>query len=421
MKVRQKQPVYISWLIRIWVLCTALPSIAQQHENNFFEASYAGGTSLKTTSGMREMMQQAYTSSFQITFGHQYTAEDYGPTSISHYYPTVGLSFVYSDFRHIKMKPNHPHGEKIPQSDYGHFFALAASFTRYLHCFENFRFKSIIENGIAYALDPYDYHQNPYSSIGGHFQIYFNYGLFVCYTFGKNEISIGPQFTHYSNSGTYRPNNGVNNISLALRFKQADYKEVPRSNPLAQSVAFQPYFYWGFHVNGGIHTYKEEALLRQMKHPEQKDPEKKVTIYGDLNVSVDFMYRTASYQGLGIGLDLFHGDGYSLLKQYYSEVNPRLAHRIKRTYLGVAFKNESYIKNFAINIHVGAYLNSKHLKSANSFTRIYERIGMKYYWGKGRIRPYVGYFIKGNLFTAEQFELCYGITFRRSHEESLRR
>lgn len=421
MRLQQKQPVHVSQLLGIWMLCTTFPLAAQQHENNFFEVSYAGGTPLKTTSGMREMMQQAYTSSFQITFGHQYTAEDYGPTSISHYYPTVGLSFTYSDFCHVKMKPNHPHGETAPESDYGHFLALAISFTRYLHCFENFRFKAIIENGAAYALDPYDYRHNPYSSIGGHFQIYFNYGLFACCTFGKNEISIGPQFSHYSNSGTYRPNNGVNNISLALRFKQADYGEIPRSNPWAQSDAFQPYCYFGFHVNGGIHTYKEEALLRQMKHPGKKDPGKKATIYGDLNISADFLYRTSSYQGLGMGLDLFHGGGYSLLKQYYSKTAPRIAHRIKRTYLGIALKNESYIKNFAINIHVGAYLNSRHLKSDNSFTRIYERIGMKYYWGKGRTRPYVGYFIKGNLFTAEQFEWCYGITFRQPRYGSLRR
>ncbi len=421
MRLQQKQPVYISWLLRIWVLCTALPSIAQQHENNFFEVSYAGGAPLKTTSGMKEMMQQAYTSSFQLTIGHQYTAEEYGPTSISHYYPAVGLSFIYSDFSHVKMRPNHPHGEMMPSSDYGHFFALALSFTRYLHSSGSFRLKTLIENGAAYALDPYDYRRNPFSSIGGHFQIYFNYDLFACYNSGKNEISIGPQFTHYSNSGTCRPNNGVNNLSLAIRFKQGDYSEIPRSNPLAQAVAFQPYFYWGFHIDGGIHTYKEEALLRQMKHPEKKTEEKNVSIYGDLNVSADVMYRTASYQGLGIGLDLFHGDGYSLLKRYYSAVNPQMVHRIKRTYLGIALKNESYIKNFAINIHVGAYLNSKHLKSDNSFTRIYERIGMKYYWGKGRTRPYVGYFIKGNLFTAEQFELCYGITFRQLRYGSLRR
>jgi len=421
MRLLQKQPVYLPWLLGMGALCAATPSPAQQQQNNFFEASYAGGSPLKTTSSMKEMMQQAYTSTFQITFGHQYSAEDYGPTSISHYYPSVGLSLVYSDFSHVRMSPHHLHEEKIPDSDFGRFFALAISFTRYFHCFENFRLKSVIENGAAYALDPYDHHHNPYSSIGGHFQIYFNYGLFACFPFGKNEISFGPQFSHYSNSGTYRPNHGVNNISLSLRFKQADNEEIPRSNPLAQSRQFQPHFYWGIQVNGGIHTYKEELLLQQINDPEESSPKKDISFYGDLNLSTDFMYRTTSYQGLGIGLDFFYGGGYSLLKRYYALVTPRVVHRIKRSYLGLAFKNESYIKNFAINIHVGVYLNSKHLKGVNSFTRIYERIGMKYYWGKGSLRPYVGYFIKGNLFTAEQFELCYGLSFQQPRERFSRR
>jgi hypothetical protein len=29
------------------------------------------------------------------------------------------------------------------------------------------------------------------------------------------------------------------------------------------------------------------------------------------------------------------------------------------------------------------------------------------------VRPYVGYFIKGNVFTAEQFEFCFGLSFNR--------
>ena len=209
----------------------------------------------------------------------------------------------------------------------------------------------------------------------------------------------------------------MNNISLSLRFKRADNEEIPRSNPLTEPRQFQPYFYWGIQVNGGIHTYKEEQLLQQINPEAESRTKKKISFYGDLNLSADFMYRSASYQGLGLGLDLFHGGGYSLLKRYYALVNPRVVHRIKRTYWGLAFKNESYIKNFAINIHVGVYLNSKHLKGVNSFTRIYERIGMKYYWGNGTLRPYVGYFIKGNLFTAEQFEFCCGLSFQRPREK----
>jgi hypothetical protein len=379
---------------------------------NFYELNYEAGTPIRSTATMKAMTHQAYTSGITCTVGHQYTADDFGPVTGRRYYPTVGLTMVYSNFSRVKMVPG-PKEQQAVVADYGHFIALAPSFTHYHHIDGTWRLKTVVENGVGYAFHPYDPKHNPYSTIGGHFQIYFSYGIFTGRQLGNLEFSVGPQFTHYSNSGTYRPNRGINNAGLSLRFKQADCPYIPRSNPALEEEEFLPYIYFSANINGGFHTYKEEELLYYLKHPGASYT-KSPTVYGDLNLSADFMYRPKSYMGYGVGLDFFYRDGYDMLREYYTAIQSAQALKhVQRLYLGLALKHETYIRNFAIEINVGTYLNDKHLLNVDNFTRIYERIGLRYYMGDGRIRPYVGYFIKGNKFTAEQFECCFGLSFNR--------
>ncbi len=383
---------------------------------NFIELTYEGGTPLKSTATMKQMMQQGYTSSVVLTWGHQYTEEDFGTITGRRYYPSVGVSVAYSNYSRVRMVPTHP-GDNHPISDFGHFVAVAPSFTHYHQVDGNWRLKSVVENGVAYAFHPYNRVSNPNSSIGGHFQIYFSYGIFSCLRWGDYEVSAGPQFTHYSNSGTYRPNNGVNNVAVSLRLKRATLHDIPESDPLKPENQFQPYLFLAFNINGGFHTFKESEALYRERHPEEpylKSP----TVYGDLNLSTDLMYRPKSYMSYGVGVDFFYRGGYEVQRDYYETLQNRdaLSH-LQRLYLGLALKHETYIRNFAIQINVGCYLNDQHLVSLGSFTRIYERIGLRYYFNSEEwVRPYIGYYIKGNLFTAEQFEGCVGISFSRDRE-----
>lgn len=383
-----------------------------QRKLNFFEINYEAGTPIRSTASMKSLTQQAYTSGISFTVGHQYMPEEYGPVTGRRYYPTLGLTVVYSNFSRVKMVPGVKEKNAVI-SDYGHFVAISPSFTHYHNIDGTWRLKTIVENGLGYAFHPYNYDKNPYSSIGGHFQIYFSYGIFTGRQLGKTEFSVGPQFTHYSNSGTYRPNRGINNVALSMRIKQADRPYIPRSNPALAEQEFLPYVYFTCNFNGGFHTYKEEEMLFHLKHPGEVYRQSP-TVYGDLNVSTDFMYRPKSYMAVGAGLDFFYRGGYDLLHEYYTAINSEQALRhVQRLYLGLGLKHETYIGNFAIEINVGAYLNDKHLVNIDNYTRLYERIGLRYYIGEGRVRPYVGYFIKGNVFTAEQFEFCFGLSFNR--------
>jgi len=84
---------------------------------------------------------------------------------------------------------------------------------------EKWAFNSRLAGGFAYATRKFDPIENPKNNaIGTHLNLLVILGLDVQYKFRTGGISLGIDFTHFSNSGTRKPNLGLNIPSIFIGY-----------------------------------------------------------------------------------------------------------------------------------------------------------------------------------------------------------
>lgn len=390
---------YLKLTVLLTVLALSLhPALAWHPDStwvfNQWEAGVSNGSALNDPGDMRG----GYSSIWRLAFYHQFSPEDFGPQLPMRYFPAVGIALTYSDFTRTNVYREVGDKEEVYRGTYGRFLSLAISFSQYHRMWgsrNQWRLRSLMENGFAWAFNPYHYPDRMGNTIGGNFQVYFHTGLYFSYAWGHHEWGIGPEFTHYSNSGTYLPNGGVNNLSVGVRYRTLAQSVFPRTSRDGYLLdEFKPYLYNSFYLAIGIHAEGERGD-RATNHGD-------IAVYSQVNVTYNLMCRVAPTSSIGLGVDFFSGCE---------------AEQISRPWWGLGLKHETFYRRFAISVGVGYYLNGMHRKGrGDSKTRIYEKIGLKYYLPVrqgNRPQPYVSYHIKGNEFYAEQFEIGIGFTFGR--------
>lgn len=111
---------------------------------------------------------------------------------------------------------------------------------------EKFLFNSRIATGFAYITRKFDQETNPKNNaIGSHLNLLIILGVDIQYLFKHGHISFGIDFTHYSNSGTLKPNLGLNIpnafIGYGVFLNKVERKQV-EAPPLNKK--------WGFIAQG---------------------------------------------------------------------------------------------------------------------------------------------------------------------------
>ncbi len=384
-------------ILGLWTLMT-VEARAWHPDSSWVFNQWELGVSLGSALNDPGDMEGGFSSIWQMRFYHQYSPEDFGPQTPRHFFPAVGLVLSYADFSRTPVYREVNPPQEIYRGDYGRFFSLAISFSRYHRMWgsrHQWRLRSAIENGFAWAFNPYHYPDGMGNTIGGNFQIYFHAGLFASYAWGHHEIAVGPEFTHFSNSGVYLPNGGVNNIAVGLRYRtlaQTDYPHTAKEGYKLDE--FLPYLYSSFYVSIGIHGEGDRG--------DRAEDHADIAVYSQLNLSYDLMFRFTPVVAMGLGTDFFSGCK---------------ANQLTKSWVGLGLKHESIYRHLSISACVGVYLNGMHPKGrGDSGTRIYEKIGLKYYLPvkvENVSQPYVSYHIKGNEFYAEQFEIGIGFIFDR--------
>lgn len=334
----------------------------------------------------------------QLSIGHQFSKSDFGPSRRRLNYPAVGLSLTYIDCSHVHLRQtDEATGEIVKTGNYGRFLAAAFDFTQYHWRWgNNWRVRSSLQSGAAYSFYPHKLGTDQeISDVGGRFQAYFSYGLFACYDWGGHEIALGPQYTHVSNSNTSKPNCGINMMGVALRIRENKYDHIVRSGRNGYRLN-EFHHHWYYSVTGSLGQF---AAYDNPQDDESLSPKRKeeFSVYPQFNGSFDAFWCYSPHASVGAALDYFY--------------NPHKDNLGRRSYVGLGVKRETIVSHFGILEEVGFYLNGKHPEGESDYTRIYERVGMRYYFRDARSKsPYIGYFIKGNKLTAEQFEITLGYT-----------
>lgn len=389
--------------IALFLICNLSVVVARDSTRliNYWEVSLLGGAPIGSNAVSGLGLKDRLTYGFHLGLGHQFGKSDYGYSRRGIMYPSIGLSLTYLDASNINQVVRFDDGHTEDGYNYGRFLSLAFSVGQVYTQWSGgkWRLRSQLECGLAYAFNPAtETNKQMLGRVGGHTQISFSYGLFVTRSWNHNEIGIGPQFLHMSNCNITRPNSGINTVALTLKYRNNAYKTAPRA-PKTLSLEDKDAWY-ELNEHRWIWIFMNSVGWRSYQEPFNKT-------YTQYNVSVDLLYRGKSHSANGIGIDLFH--------------SPEPDNRNVKNWWGISIMREVYYPTpvgkgmFAITGGVGIYLNGRHEANWTGSSRIYERVGLKYYLRdvRSKASPFIGFYIKGNLLDAEQFEVTYGWSLPR--------
>lgn len=328
---------------------------------------------------------QKFSQVWQLNIGHQFTSHDYGAAPAGYYYPTLGFFFQWLDYSHLKIRGKEPAFPASKTADYGQIATFGLSLQQY--CWTSGRWRSSInhETGLAYVFHP-TYEPGSWVTLAQPWQFFVSLGWFFGREVKGGEIAFGPQFTHLSNSGLSNYNTGINNFSLSLRYRHKSLREIQKCRPEETLIGrdgqrFRPHLY-GSMMAGYSKVYFE-------------DPNSATQI----TIMADAMYQFDPNNGIGIGVDYYHND------------HPDRTGR--KEYVGAGIKYDRWFGPLVIHLQVGSYLNGKRPIKYKGTARIYENVGYKYVMFRHkRCSPYLGIYIKGNGFEAEQLSVAAGCTIK---------
>ncbi|KAF2519917.1 acyloxyacyl hydrolase [Flavobacterium salilacus subsp. salilacus] len=290
-------------------------------------------------------------------------------------YPDWGFSFHYEDMKNQSL------GEMYGLYGHYNFYFLK----------RNLVFR--IGQGIAYNTNPYDKETN--------FRNY-AYGASVMPTtyfmlnYSKQDlwqgigVQAGLSFIHHSNASMKSPNTSTNtfavNVGLNYTFDKNENRtyiarhqdSIPYKEPIRYNIAFR----------GGVN---ENNVIGGEQYPYYA-----VSFYADKRWS-----RKSAFQ---LGVDFFwpkYLEGYIEFKSVAfpeENVDPDTDYRK----VGVFAGHELFINNLSLEAQAGVYVYEP-FKSTGS---LYQRVGMKYYFGK---KIFGGISLKTHAARAEVLEFSMGI------------
>ena len=291
-------------------------------------------------------------------------------------YPDVGASFLYQDFKNEYLGENY--------SLYGHF--------NFYFLKRNVMFRA--GQGVTYATNPYDRYSNNRNVAFGSRLLSSTY-LMLNY---KKErlfksrfgIQTGVTLTHYSNANIKAPNTSINTISanigvtysLGNEIKKEYIKRDKDSLRVREPIRYNIVFRGGINQGDVIGTKQYPFYI--------------ASFYADK--------RVGNVSAIQVGADAFFSNflneeiKFNSIAYPEKEVDPDTDY--KR--IGVFIGHELFINKMSLITQFGYYVYYPYPFE----TRIYERIGVKRYFGD---KIFASVTLKAHAAAAEALEFGIGI------------
>jgi len=291
-------------------------------------------------------------------------------------YPDVGASFLYQDFKNEYLGENY--------SLYGHF--------NFYFLKRNITFRA--GQGITYATNPYDRYSNNRNVAFGSRLLSSTY-LMLNY---KKErlfksrfgIQAGVTLTHYSNANIKAPNTSINTISanIGVTYSLVDETKKEYIKREKDSLRVREPIQYNIAFRGGVN---QGDVIGTKQYPFYI-----ASFYADK--------RVGNVSAIQMGADVFFSNflkeeiKFNSIAYPEKEVDPDTDY--KR--VGVFIGHELFINKMSLITQFGYYVYYPY----EFETRIYERIGVKRYFGD---KTFASVTLKAHAAAAEALEFGIGI------------
>lgn len=229
-------------------------------------------------------------------------------------------------------------------------------------------------SGLAFNFREYDSAENPRNDVlGSKLNIYFNLGLVAFYHLSERmDLSLGFDFTHYSNGAIRTPNKGLNmyGLNVGVRYHLNPVKSFTRlSDPdfqpeirpqykIRKLPPHQRYLEFYTVVSGGLKTTSADLDDRDTYHP-------------IFTWTIDGAYKYAHKGRIGVGFDYIY-DGS--MERWLNFIYPDSTHDwTDFSHVGVHIGHDLVVQKVSLVTQVGVYLYEGNEKGF-----VWARVGLRY-------------------------------------------
>lgn len=342
----------------------------------------------------RDLIDSHNFCTFDAAVGLSTRPEDGGWFERSFNYPTFGLGLSYARLGTLDFKNGSQLGDIVNLYGFAEF-----NFVRTKH----FKFGPLLELGLAFSGQIYDYNTNPKNTfIGSKVFAIFGTGLHAEWLFSPHwELQGGVYLTHHSNGMTRSPNLGINEVSfgLGVRHYIAHHANTPKSIDKPERPDYKKGLNWNVFAAAGVHSCPVELDgIWASDEPSRLAPAR---FCGLLAGETVWRYHPIFGTGLGLELD-YNVNNYRETDLLLTDEEAPNGYSPIR--VGLYIKQEFWYRRISVHLAGGVYL-FKRCGLTEDVSSTFEKIGIRYHFGRQG---------KGGLFAgldlrAHQFDRSYSL------------
>lgn len=305
-------------------------------------------------------------------------------------YPTFGFGFSYERMGALEFKGGSRLGDIANLYGWAEFHLIRT---------RRFRTMLLLELGVSYSDETYDYYDNSRNHyIGSHVFAVMGTGLQVEWLFAPRwSLLAGGFLSHHSNGMIRTPNAGINVSALAVGLRH--YLAPPPYAEVSSGLLDEPEYDKGLHLSvfvaAGVHSCPIELDgIQASERPARLAPPRFRGVAG-----VESLWRYTPVWGTGVGVEA----GYAANNYRQTDLlltggeDPQGYSPLR---VGAYLKQELWYRRFSLHVAVGAYL-FKRCGLTEDVGDAFEKIGFRY-----RFRRLDGLFY-GMEMRAHQFDRSY--------------
>ena len=307
-------------------------------------------------------------------------------------YPSYGIGFSFANMASLQCKNNSRFGDVLNLFGWAEFDLLRT---------RSFRFGPVLELGLAYTGEIYDYYRNPDNwYFGAHVCVLVDAGLRAEWLFTPQwSLLAGIHLTHHSNGMLGSPNIGVNELagSVSIRhyFAPTRFDAKPTAAPMKPE--YGKGLHWSVFATAGVHNCPVEfdAIL-------VSDDPSRIAVSrfcGTAGVELDWHYSRIFATGIGLEANYAANDyrGTDLLLEGREDPRGYSPWRV-----GAYLSQEVRYRNLSVHIQFGAYL-FKRCGLTEDILTDFQKLGIRYHFRR------TGGLFAGLDMRAHQFNRSYSL------------
>jgi hypothetical protein len=307
-------------------------------------------------------------------------------------YPSYGFGFSLADMGSLSCRNDSHFGDVLNLYGWAEFNLVRT---------RSFRFGPLLELGLSYSGDIYDYYNNPSNQ-------YFGSQLFAMIGAGLRAewlftpqwgIHAGVYLTHHSNGMLRTPNLGINELSgsVGVRYYFAPTRFDARPAAVPEKPEFRKGLRWTVYAAAGVHSCPTELNgIWESEDPARLAPAR---FRGVAGVGLDWHYSPIFATGIGLEANYAANNyrGTDLLLEGREDPRGYSPWRI-----GVYLSQEFRYRQVSAHIQIGVYL-FKRCGLTEDIGSSFQKLGARYHFRRSR-GLYIGLDMR-----AHQFDRSYAL------------